>query len=434
MEIFVNPPKEQWPELMARVSSNDDDIAAIVNDILRKVKEGGDAAIRQIATEVEGFCPDVLQVTEEEIAASEEFVSAKLQRAINAAARNIREFHQAQTPVPVEVETMAGVVCRRRAIPIEKVGLYIPGGSAPLFSTLLMLAIPAKLAGCKEIVLCTPCGKDGQVNPAVLYAAQVCGVNKIYKIGGAQAIAAMAYGTETVPKVMKIFGPGNRFVTKAKQAVSASGVAIDMPAGPSEVMVMADENARASFVACDLLSQAEHGPDSQAILVCNDEILANEVYMEVEAQTEELPRREIVERALENSRIVVFDDVDTMVEFANGYASEHLIINMEDPWSVADRITAAGSIFIGPYSPESAGDYASGTNHTLPTMGWAASFSGVGLDSFLHYITYQELSKKGLLSLSNVIISMADAEGLTAHGNAVKVRLYNNKIERRNED
>ena len=434
MEIFVNPPKEQWPELMARVSSNDDDIAAIVNDILRKVKEGGDAAIRQIATEVEGFCPDVLQVTEEEIAASEEFVSAKLQRAINAAARNIREFHQAQTPVPVEVETMAGVVCRRRAIPIEKVGLYIPGGSAPLFSTLLMLAIPAKLAGCKEIVLCTPCGKDGQVNPAVLYAAQVCGVSKIYKIGGAQAIAAMAYGTETVPKVMKIFGPGNRFVTKAKQAVSASGVAIDMPAGPSEVMVIADENARASFVACDLLSQAEHGPDSQAILVCNDEILANEVYMEVEAQTEELPRREIVERALENSRIVVFDDVDTMVEFANGYASEHLIINMEDPWSVADRITAAGSIFIGPYSPESAGDYASGTNHTLPTMGWAASFSGVGLDSFLHYITYQELSKKGLLSLSNVIISMADAEGLTAHGNAVKVRLYNNKIERRNED
>ena len=434
MEIFVNPPKEQWPELMARVSSNDDDIAAIVNDILRKVKDGGDVAIRQIATEVEGFCPDVLQVTEEEIAASEEFVSAKLQRAINAAARNIREFHQAQTPVPVEVETMAGVVCRRRAIPIEKVGLYIPGGSAPLFSTLLMLAIPAKLAGCKEIVLCTPCGKDGQVNPAVLYAAQVCGVNKIYKIGGAQAIAAMAYGTETVPKVMKIFGPGNRFVTKAKQAVSASGVAIDMPAGPSEVMVMADENARASFVACDLLSQAEHGPDSQAILVCNDEILANEVYMEVEAQTEELPRREIVERALENSRIVVFDDVDTMVEFANGYASEHLIINMEDPWSVADRITAAGSIFIGPYSPESAGDYASGTNHTLPTMGWAASFSGVGLDSFLHYITYQELSKKGLLSLSNVIISMADAEGLTAHGNAVKVRLYNNKIERRNED
>lgn len=434
MEIFVNPPKEQWPELMARVSSNDDDIAAIVNDILRKVKDGGDAAIRQIATEVEGFCPDVLQVTEEEIAASEEFVSAKLQRAINAAARNIREFHQAQTPVPVEVETMAGVVCRRRAIPIEKVGLYIPGGSAPLFSTLLMLAIPAKLAGCKEIVLCTPCGKDGQVNPAVLYAAQVCGVNKIYKIGGAQAIAAMAYGTETVSKVMKIFGPGNRFVTKAKQAVSASGVAIDMPAGPSEVMVMADENARASFVACDLLSQAEHGPDSQAILVCNDEILANEVYMEVEAQTEELPRREIVERALENSRIVVFDDVDTMVEFANGYASEHLIINMEDPWGVADRITAAGSIFIGPYSPESAGDYASGTNHTLPTMGWAASFSGVGLDSFLHYITYQELSKKGLLSLSNVIISMADAEGLTAHGNAVKVRLYNNKIERRNED
>ncbi|MBO6068491.1 MAG: histidinol dehydrogenase [Bacteroidales bacterium] len=434
MEIFVNPPKEQWNELMARVSVNDSDIAAIVADILHRVKEGGDAAIRQIATEVEGFCPVALQVSEEEIAAAEEFVSAKLQRAINAAARNIREFHQAQRPVPVEIETMSGVMCRRRAMPIEKVGLYIPGGSAPLFSTLLMLAIPAKLAGCKEIVLCTPCGKDGQVNPAVLYAASVCGVNRIYKIGGAQAIAAMAYGTETVPKVMKIFGPGNRFVTKAKQQVSAAGVAIDMPAGPSEVMVMADENARVSFVASDLLSQAEHGPDSQAILVCNDEILANEVYMEVEAQAEELPRREIVEKALENSRIVVFDDVDTMVEFANGYASEHLIRNMEDPWSVADRITAAGSVFIGPYSPESAGDYASGTNHTLPTMGWAASYSGVGLDSFLHYITYQELSKKGLLSLSNVIISMADAEGLTAHGNAVKVRLYNNKIEKRYDD
>ena len=434
MEIFVNPPKEQWAELMARVTTNDDDIAAIVADILRKVKEGGDAAIRQIATEVEGFCPDTFLVSEEEIAASEELVSAKLQRAINAAARNIREFHQAQRPVPVEIETMSGVVCRRRAMPIEKVGLYIPGGSAPLFSTLLMLAIPAKLAGCSEIVLCTPCGKDGQVNPAVLYAASVCGVNKIYKIGGAQAIAAMAFGTESVPKVMKIFGPGNRFVTKAKQAVSSAGVAIDMPAGPSEVMVMADESARVSFVASDLLSQAEHGPDSQAILVCNDEILANEVYMEVEAQTEELPRRDIVEKALYHSRIVVFDDVDTMIEFANGYASEHLIINMEDPWSVADRITAAGSIFIGPYSPESAGDYASGTNHTLPTMGWAASYSGVGLDSFLHYITYQELSKKGLLSLSNVIISMADAEGLTAHGNAVKVRLYNNKIEKRNED
>lgn len=434
MEIFVNPPKEQWNELMARVSVNDSDIAAIVADILHRVKEGGDAAIRQIATEVEGFCPVALQVSEEEIAAAEEFVSAKLQRAINAAARNIREFHQAQRPVPVEIETMSGVMCRRRAMPIEKVGLYIPGGSAPLFSTLLMLAIPAKLAGCKEIVLCTPCGKDGQVNPAVLYAASVCGVNRIYKIGGAQAIAAMAYGTETVPKVMKIFGPGNRFVTKAKQQVSAAGVAIDMPAGPSEVMVMADENARVSFVASDLLSQAEHGPDSQAILVCNDEILANEVYMEVEAQAEELPRREIVEKALESSRIVVFDDVDTMVEFANGYASEHLIINMEDPWSIADRITAAGSVFIGPYSPESAGDYASGTNHTLPTMGWAASYSGVGLDSFLHYITYQELSKKGLLSLSNVIISMADAEGLTAHGNAVKVRLYNNKIEKRYDD
>ena len=430
MEIFVNPPREEWQSLMTRVTANNEDIEATVDDIIAKVRDGGDSALREVICGIEGFCPDNLLVSPEEMAEAEELVSAKLARSINAAARNIREFHQAQTPVPVEVETLSGVTCRRRAFPIEKVGLYIPGGSAPLFSTLLMLAIPAKIAGCKEITLCTPCGGDGKVNPAVLYAASVCGVDKIFKIGGAQAIAAMAFGTESVPKVMKIFGPGNRFVTKAKQRVNAAGVAIDMPAGPSEVMVMADENARVSFVASDLLSQAEHGPDSQAMLVCNDEILANEVFMEVEAQTEDLPRRDIVRKALENSRIIVLDDVDSMIDFANGYASEHLIINMQDPWDIADRITAAGSIFIGPYSPESAGDYASGTNHTLPTMGMAASYSGVGLDSFMHYITYQELSKKGLLSLSNVIISMADAEGLAAHSNAVKVRLYNNKVEK----
>lgn len=427
MRIFDNPLNTEWKDLQERVHTNDVAIEDTVAHILKSIKEGGEQALREQIEIIEGFCPEVLQVSEEELANAVLDVSAKLQRAINAAARNIREFHQAQKPGAVEVETMAGVSCRRRFLPIDRVGLYIPGGSAPLFSTLLMLAIPATIAGCKDIILCTPCDENGKVNSAVLYAATVCGVSKIFKIGGAQAISAMAYGTDSVPKVMKIFGPGNRYVTKAKQMVSSQSVAIDMPAGPSEVLVMADENANAAFVAADLLSQTEHGPDSQAILLCNDEILANEVLMEVEAQLDALPRKDIAERALEHSRIIIFDEVQTMIDFANEYAPEHLIINMKDPWEVANQITAAGSIFIGEFSPESAGDYASGTNHTLPTMGLASAYSGLGLESFMHTITYQELSKKGLLSLSNVIVSMAEAEGLKAHSNAVKIRLYNHK-------
>ena len=322
---------------------------------------------------------------------------------------------------------MPGVRCMRRSLPIERVGLYIPGGSAPLFSTLLMLAIPAKIAGCREVVLCTPAGRDGKVAPAVLYAASVCGVDTIYSLGGAQAIAAMAFGTESIAPVSKIFGPGNRYVTKAKQMVTAMGVAIDMPAGPSEVMVLADDSADVRFVASDMLSQAEHGPDSQAILVCQSEQFAADVAVEVSRQMALLPRREIAEKALENSRIVVFTSPaaaeGALVAFANTYASEHLIISMCEPWKVAEQITAAGSVFIGNYSPESAGDYASGTNHTLPTMGLARAWSGIGLDSFMHSITYQELTREGLESLGNTITTMAAAEGLDAHAAAVKIRL-----------
>ena len=351
-------------------------------------------------------------------------VSDELKSAIRQAASNISAFHKAQQTPAVDVYTMPGVHCRRRVLPIRRVGLYIPGGSAPLFSTILMLALPAQIAGCEEIVLCTPCDRTtGKVNPVVLYTAQLCGVRTIYKLGGAQAIAAMAYGTESIERVFKIFGPGNRYVTKAKQMVSAQGTAIDMPAGPSEVMIMADDSARPDFVAADFLSQAEHGPDSQSLLVCRSQEFAEQVNAEIARQLALLPRADIATRSLANSRIVVFDDIDTMIAFANAYASEHLIIAMDDAWAVADRITAAGSIFVGHYSPESAGDYASGTNHTLPTMGLASAYSGIGLDSFMHAITYQELSQEGLNSLSNTIIRMAEAEGLDAHANAVKVRV-----------
>ena len=324
---------------------------------------------------------------------------------------------------------MPGVSCQRRWLPISRVGLYIPGGSAPLFSTILMLAIPARLAGCPEIILCTPCNKVGEVNPVVLWTARLCGIETVYKLGGAQAIGAMAYGTESIRPVNKIFGPGNRYVTKAKQMVSTEGTAIDMPAGPSEIMVLADETASPSFIAADMLSQAEHGPDSQAMVVCPSREMAKSINVELERQLALLPRATVADKALSNSRIVVFDKSDEterlelFVRFANAYASEHLLIETRDPWQIADCITAAGSIFIGHHSPESAGDYASGTNHTLPTMGYAKAYNGIGVDSFMHAITYQELSAEGLESLSETIIRMAEAEGLDAHANAVKVRV-----------
>ena len=409
---------------MQRATDDDTVIEQRVRAILERIRQGGDEALRAITTEIDGRCPESLQVSEAEFAEAESSVSDELKSAIRQAASNISAFHKAQQTPAVDVYTMPGVHCRRRVLPIRRVGLYIPGGSAPLFSTILMLALPAQIAGCEEIVLCTPCDRTtGKVNPVVLYTAQLCGVRTIYKLGGAQAIAAMAYGTESIERVFKIFGPGNRYVTKAKQMVSAQGTAIDMPAGPSEVMIMADDSARPDFVAADFLSQAEHGPDSQSLLVCRSQEFAEQVNAEIARQLALLPRADIATRSLANSRIVVFDDIDTMVAFANAYASEHLIIAMDDAWAVADRITAAGSIFVGHYSPESAGDYASGTNHTLPTMGLASAYSGIGLDSFMHAITYQELSQEGLNSLSNTIIRMAEAEGLDAHANAVKVRV-----------
>ena len=409
---------------MQRATDDDTVIEQRVRAILERIRQGGDEALRAITTEIDGRCPESLQVSEAEFAEAEAMVSDELKSAIRQAASNISAFHKAQQTPAVDVYTMPGVHCRRRVLPIRRVGLYIPGGSAPLFSTILMLALPAQIAGCEEIVLCTPCDRTtGKVNPVVLYTAQQCGVRTIYKLGGAQAIAAMAYGTESIERVFKIFGPGNRYVTKAKQMVSAQGTAIDMPAGPSEVMIMADDSARPDFVAADFLSQAEHGPDSQSLLVCRSQEFAEQVNAEIARQLALLPRADIATRSLANSRIVVFDDIDTMIAFANAYASEHLIIAMDDAWAVADRITAAGSIFVGHYSPESAGDYASGTNHTLPTMGLASAYSGIGLDSFMHAITYQELSQEGLNSLSNTIIRMAEAEGLDAHANAVKVRV-----------
>ena len=424
LQTYISPDKNTWPALMLRATDDDTVIEQRVRAILERIRQGGDEALRAITTEIDGRCPESLQVSEAEFAEAETMVSDELKSAIRQAASNISAFHKAQQTPAVDVYTMPGVHCRRRVLPIRRVGLYIPGGSAPLFSTILMLALPAQIAGCEEIVLCTPCDRTtGKVNPVVLYTAQQCGVRTIYKLGGAQAIAAMAYGTESIERVFKIFGPGNRYVTKAKQMVSAQGTAIDMPAGPSEVMIMADDSARPDFVAADFLSQAEHGPDSQSLLVCRSQEFAEQVNAEIARQLALLPRADIATRSLANSRIVVFDDIDTMIAFANAYASEHLIIAMDDAWAVADRITAAGSIFVGHYSPESAGDYASGTNHTLPTMGLASAYSGIGLDSFMHAITYQELSQEGLNSLSNTVIRMAEAEGLDAHANAVKVRV-----------
>ena len=423
-KIYINPDRADWPSLMRRADSDDSIIESRVRTILERIRQGGDEALRAITTEIDGRCPECLQVSEAEFAEAAPQVSDELKAAIRQAADNITAFHKAQQMPQVDVCTMPSVHCRRRMLPIRRVGLYIPGGSAPLFSTILMLALPAQIAGCEEIVLCTPCDRvTGKVNPVVLYTAQLCGVSTIYKLGGAQAIAAMAYGTESIRRVYKIFGPGNRYVTKAKQMVSAQGTAIDMPAGPSEVMVMADETARPDFVAADFLSQAEHGPDSQSLLVCRTEEFAQRVDVEIARQLSLLPRADIAAKSLANSRIVVLEDIVTMIAFANEYAAEHLIIAMDDAWAVADRITAAGSIFVGHYSPESAGDYASGTNHTLPTMGLATAYSGIGLDSFMHAITYQELTQEGLSSLGNTIIQMAEAEGLDAHANAVKVRM-----------
>ena len=423
MEITVNPDPREWDELLRRPQIDRSVIGPKVDAILEAVRAEGDEALRRLTREIDGVELPSIEVMPEEIAEATETVSAELKRAVAAAARNIETFHAAQRSRPVEVETTPGVRCLQRAVPIQHVGLYIPGGSAPLFSTVLMLAIPARVAGCPQIVLCTPPGKDGKIAPAILYAASVAGVTRIFRVGGAQAIAAMAYGTRSIPRTDKIFGPGNQYVTAAKQAVASSTVAIDMPAGPSDVLVMADSTAVPEFVAADLLSQAEHGPDSQVILLTPSRSVAEQVMQEVKRQIEMLSRAGIAGRALDNSRIVVMDSPDDLIAFSNAYAPEHLIVSMQNPWAVAERITAAGSVFIGNYTPESAGDYASGTNHTLPTYGWARSYSGVNLDSFTRKITFQEISPEGLRSIGPVIETMASAEGLDAHRNAVSVRL-----------
>lgn len=422
MQIIVNPPRDAWRELCVRNIPDDSEIEKTVAEIIENVKTDGDKALLEYARRFDRFKGDSLIVDEDEIGERAALVAPEVADAIHAAARNIETFHKAQHPMPVEVETLEGVRCLQRGVPIEKVGLYIPGGRAPLFSTVLMLAIPARIAGCREVVLCTPDNGETGIAPEILFAARLCGIHKVVRAGGAQAIAAMAFGTESVPRVHKIFGPGNRFVTKAKQAVSRV-TAIDMAAGPSEVMVLADESADPTFVAADMLSQAEHGPDSQAIAVCGGEELAARVRCEVERLADLLPRRDSIEGSLSHSRIIVLPDPEEMTVFANLYAPEHLIVATSDPWLTASRITAAGSVFIGHYSPESAGDYASGTNHTLPTSGWAVSMSGVNIDSFMHKITYQELTREGLARLSGVITTMARAEGLAAHAMAVDVRL-----------
>ncbi|MFI3285744.1 MAG: histidinol dehydrogenase [Rikenellaceae bacterium] len=423
MKIYTLPPHDKWQELMARPLAKRNEIAPLVADIIEQVRTDKDAALRRLALSIDKVEIDALEVTEAEIAAAEAQISDSLKSAMALAADNIRRFHTAQHHPDVDIETTKGVRCVQRAIPIERVGLYIPGGSAPLFSTVLMLALPANIAKCREVILSTPPSKDGTVAPAILYAAKLCGVDKIFKVGGAQAIAAMAFGTESIPAVDKIFGPGNQYVTEAKQQLSARVVAVDMPAGPSEVLVIADKSAKAAFVASDLLSQAEHGADSQAMLVCDSEEFANEVLNCTASQLAQLERSEIASKALENSRIVVLESREQIVKFANGYAAEHLIISMTEPWEVAAKITAAGSIFIGNYTPESAGDYASGTNHTLPTYGWARSYSGVNLDSFMRKITIQEISQLGLKAIGGAIETMASAEGLSAHRNAVTIRL-----------
>ena len=423
MNIYQNPESQAWAALCRRAEQDNSLIAERVEAIVERVAKEGDAALFALAEQIDGVRLDSLAVSELEFLDAEASVSDKVKAAIENAIRNIEAFHRAQLPSEVRVETQPGVVCVQRPVPISRVGLYIPGGTAPLFSTVLMLALPAKIAGCEDIILCTPTNKQGRVAAEVLYAARRCGVTKVFKAGGAQAVAAMAYGTESVPKVYKIFGPGNRYVTLAKQLVAGRNTSIDMPAGPSEVMVMADESADAEFVAADMLSQAEHGRDSQAIVVCDSVVFAQKVAATVERQMAELSRADYVAESLKNSRAVVFDSREQMIAFANEYAAEHLIISMEDAWGVAAKITAAGSIFIGNYSPESAGDYASGTNHTLPTSGWAHSCSGVNIDSFMRKMTIQELSHDGIESLAQTIVAMAEAEGLEAHANAVKVRI-----------
>ena len=422
MRLEINPPKNKWAELCQRPQMELEYLDSSVKNILARVKKSGDEALKELTKQFDQVNLNEIKVTDEEVKKAIEEVPESLKNAIQTAAGNISKFHAAQKKDDLKVETQPGVTCWRKGVAIQKVGIYIPGGSAPLFSTVLMLAIPAKLAGCEEVILCTPPDKDGKINSAILFAASITGIKRIFKVGGAQAIAAMAYGTVTIPAVNKIFGPGNQFVTKAKQLINQEGTAIDMPAGPSEVLVIADESANPSYIAADLLSQTEHGADSQVVLVTLTKSIVEATQKELTQQVTKLPRLEVAQQALKNSLAIVFNSSTTLIDYVNEYAPEHLIINTTDCDSIAEKIINAGSIFLGPYSPESVGDYASGTNHTLPTNGYAKAYSGVSLDSFMKYITIQKLTKEGLNALGPVVEEMAEAEQLRGHAEAVRVR------------
>ena len=423
MNVFKNPVLDQWPVLVKRPSLELDYLESTVRNIFNRVRQSGDQALKEMTLQFDKASLQSFRVDESEIRAAEKKTSPDLKKSIQLAAKNIETFHRAQLRDPLSVETMPGVHCWRKAVPIQKVGIYVPGGTAPLFSTVLMLAIPARIAGCKEIILCSPPDHSGNVHPAILYAAHLTGVTSLFKIGGAQAIAAMAYGTESITAVSKIFGPGNQYVTKAKQMLSQEGIAIDLPAGPSEVLVWADDTAIPSFVAADLLSQAEHGTDSQVMLVLQSERMLTPILDEIARQLVNLPRKDIAEQALLQSRVIVVNTESEALDFVNEYAPEHLIINAKDAETLADKVVNAGSIFIGNYSPEAVGDYASGTNHTLPTNGYAKAYAGVSVESFLRYITFQKVSEAGIRMLGPIVEQLAEAEELEGHKRAISVRL-----------
>ncbi len=423
MKTFINPPRNTWPEIMKRPVLDVSELYGKVQTVLNEIKTGGDEALRKFTLQFDDVNIESFHVSGEELIEAEQLVDNELKAAIKLASKNIQGFHAAQTIQIKKIETTPGVICWQKPVPIEKVGLYIPGGTAPLFSTVLMLAIPAQIAGCKEIVLCSPPSKEGKIHPAILYAAKLSGVTQIYKLGGVQAIGAMAYGTQTIPKTWKIFGPGNQYVMAAKQLVGIDDVSIDMPAGPSEVLVVADETSNPAFVASDLLSQAEHGADSQVVLIANNQDVIENVLTEIEIQIINLSRGKTASKALEHSIFIVMEDFENQIDLINEYAPEHLIISTNNYSGFIDKIVNAGSVFLGEYTPESAGDYASGTNHTLPTNGWARSYSGVNLDSFLKKITFQEITKEGLINIGPAIQKMAEAEELQAHKNAVTLRL-----------
>ena len=430
MKTIINPIRSTWETLCKRPALPSDDLEEKVRKIISQVQFEGDKALKEFAFQFDRVKLTNLKVSASEIETATSLVSTELKEAISVAANNIRSFHLSQKSNETPVETMPGVTCWRKSVAIERIGLYIPGGTAPLFSTVLMLAIPAQIAQCKTIVLCTPSDKNGNINPAILYTAAFLGVTEIFKVGGAQAIAALAYGTESIPQVDKIFGPGNQFVTKAKELVQKNGIAIDLPAGPSEVLVIADQNANAGFVASDLLSQAEHGTDSQVVLLTDSAAMVENVKAAVEEQLKDLPRADITRKALQNSFSVVFNSIDNCIDFSNVYAPEHLILAIENPENVVEKVQNAGSVFLGYHSCESAGDYASGTNHTLPTNGYARSYSGVSLDSFFKKITFQKISKEGLQNIGKTIEVMAEAEQLFAHKNAVSIRLKSIRDEK----